>query len=207
MQSICKLGAMAFALALAACNGNEAPGTGVSLQMPLVHAAQSSGTPVSGTATQRFSGVYTLGPSDLIRVKVYNEPDLTGEYQVDGAGFISIPLAGRIKAAGLTTAQLEQSLTKRLNEGILHDARVNIEVSSYAPYYIQGEVKRGGEFPYRPGLTIRDAIASAGGFTYRANEREVYIRPVGTAVEEVYPVDARVPIRPGDSIRVAERYF
>ena len=125
-------------------------------------------------------GPYALRPNDQVRVQVYNEPDITGDYQVDSAGYLSIPLAGRVKAAGLTASQLERSITSRLKGGILNDPRVTIQVSTYAPIYIHGEVKKSGEFPFRPGLTVMDAVAAAGGFTYRADDSRAYVRRSGT---------------------------
>ncbi len=89
----------------------------------------------------------------------------------------------------------------------MRDPRVNIEVALYRPYYILGEVKKSGEYPYRLGITVLDAVASAGGFTYRANENKVFLRRSGGSVEEVYPLDAPVKVFPGDNIRVPERYF
>lgn len=153
------------------------------------------------------SGTYVLGPTDRVRVKVYGEPDVGGEYEVDSSGYVSIPLAGRIRAAGLTTGQLERSITSALSKGIVRDPRVNVEIALYRPFYILGEVKKSGEYPYRVGMTVLDAIASAGGFTYRANENKVYLRRAGGAGEEVYPLDAPVLIYPGDNIRVPERLF
>ena len=117
------------------------------------------------------------------------------------------PLAGRVKAAGLTASQLERSITSRLKGGILNDPRVSVQVSTYAPIYIHGEVKKSGDFPFRPGLTVMDAVAAAGGFTYRADDSRAYVRRSGTAAELVYPLDTRVLVFPGDNIRIPERFF
>jgi polysaccharide export outer membrane protein len=164
--------------------------------------AQVQSLPPAPTA-----GSYMLGPNDRIRLKVYGEADITGEYEVDSNGQVSVPLAGHITAAGLTTKQLERSITSALSKGIVRDPRVNVEIALYRPYYILGEVKKGGEYPYRLGLTVMDAVASAGGFTYRANENKVYLRRAGAGGEEIYALDAPVPVFPGDNIRVPERYF
>lgn len=150
---------------------------------------------------------YLLGPDDRVRVKVYGEPDISGEYEVGSSGQVSIPLAGRIRASGLTTKQLERAITSALAKGIVRDPRVNVEVALYRPYYILGEVKKGGEYPYRVGLTVMDAVASAGGFTYRANEGKVYVQRAGSPAEEVYSLDTPVPVFPGDNIRIPERWF
>jgi polysaccharide biosynthesis/export protein len=153
------------------------------------------------------AGTYVLGPNDRVRLKVYGEPDIAGEYEVDVNGYVSVPLAGHIRAAGLTTTQLERSIAAALAKGIVRDPRVNVEVALYRPYYILGEVKKGGEYPYRLGLTVMDAVASAGGFTYRANENKVYLRRSGAGVEEAYALDAPILVFPGDNIRIPERYF
>ena len=166
-----------------------------------VHAQQKSSSPPSN------SGTYILGPTDRVRVKVYGEPDVAGEYEVDATGYVSIPLAGRVKASGLTTRQLERSITSALSKGIVRDPRVNVEIALYRPFYILGEVKKSGEYPYRVGMTVLDAIASAGGFTYRANENKVYLRRSGSPVEEIYPLDMPLLIYPGDNIRIPERFF
>jgi polysaccharide export outer membrane protein len=152
-------------------------------------------------------GSYALGPNDQVRVQVYNEATITGDYVVDSAGFLAIPVAGRVKAAGLTAEQLESRITSKLNAGILKDARVTVQVSNYAPFYIRGEVKKPGEFPYKPGLTLGDAVALAGGYTYRADESRAFVRPAGTSAEIARPLDVDPPISPGDNIRIPERFF
>ena len=158
--------------------------------------------------TPRVSpGPYLLGTSDQIHVQVYNEPTISGDYTIDGAGFLSIPVAGRVKAAGLTTERLERRLVAKLNSGILKDARVTVQVNNYAPFYIRGEVKKPGEFPYKPGLTLGDAVALAGGYTYRADESKAFIRSAGAGTEITRPLNVDPPIAPGDNIRVPERFF
>lgn len=163
----------------------------------------SAQTPPSASSAEG----YILGPNDRIRLKVYGEADITGEYEIDNGGKVSIPLAGHIKAAGTTTRQLEKAIASALAKGIVRDPRVNVEIAQYRPYYILGEVKKSGEYPYRNGLTVLDAVASAGGFTYRANENKVYLRRAGAGAEEILPLDAPVPVFPGDNIRIPERYF
>ena len=180
-----------------------ASGFGVRVVAPV--AAQTAAAQAPAPATS--AATYVLGSTDRIRLKVYGEPDISGEYEIDAGGNVSVPLAGHIKAAGSTTRQLEKSITSALSKGIVRDPRVNVEIVSYRPYYILGEVKKSGEYPYRLGLTVMDAVASAGGFTYRANENKIYLRRAGAGVEEVYALDAPVPVFPGDNIRVPERFF
>jgi polysaccharide export outer membrane protein len=171
--------------------------------LPAVPPAKAQQPPAAASP----SGSYVLGPNDRVRLKVYGESDITGEYEVDSNGYVSVPLAGHVKAAGLTTRQLEKAIVSALSKGIVRDPRVNVEIALYRPYYILGEVKKSGEYPYRLGLTVMDAVASAGGFTYRANENKVYLRRSGGGAEEVYPLDAPILIFPGDNIRIPERYF
>lgn len=187
---------------------------GFSLVVAMFALVATSSGPLSAASAQQVvvaqpptAGTYILGPNDRVRVKVYGEPDITGEYEVDSTGQISVPLAGHVRAEGLTTRQLEGAIRSALTKGIVRDPRVNVEVALYRPYYILGEVKKGGEYPYRIGLTVMDAVASAGGYTYRANENKVYLRRAGAGVEEVYPLDAPVPVFPGDNVRIPERYF
>lgn len=150
---------------------------------------------------------YTLHTNDQVHVQVYNEQTITGDYVVDSAGYLSIPVAGRVRAAGLTVEQLERRITAQLNGGILKDARVNIQVATYAPFYIRGEVKKPGEFPYKPGLTVADAVALAGGYTYRADENRVVVRPSGSNAALTRPTDANPQVSPGDNITVPERFL
>ena len=156
---------------------------------------------------RRIGAPYTLRTNDQLRVQVYNEPTITGEYTIDGSGTLSVPGAGRIKAAGLTPEQLERHLTQKLNSGILRDARVNVQVLSYAPFYILGEVKKPGEFPYKPGMTVADAVALAGGYTYRADESKVLVRSARSAGEVERRLEANPPVSPGDNIRIPERFL
>lgn len=189
---------LAFPILFAGCNTAAGPEP---------HMWQTSDLQASEAYAKASHGPYVLRPTDQIRVQVYNEPNISGDYQIDSSGFVSVPLAGRVKASGVTTAQLEKALASRLNNGLLKDPRVSIQIAGYAPFYIHGEVKRSGEFPFRPGLTVMDAIATAGGYTYRANESQVFVRRAGTDTEHVYPLDSRIAVFPGDNIRIPERFF
>ncbi|HET7850299.1 MAG TPA: polysaccharide biosynthesis/export family protein [Pseudolabrys sp.] len=152
-------------------------------------------------------GPYILRPNDHVRLKAYNDDLLTDEYEIDSNGYVSIPLVGRVKAAGLTTRQLEQRLDAQMKGKLAQKPEISIEIATYAPFYIYGEVKKAGEYPFRPGLTVADAIAIAGGLTYRANENQIYVRRAGRPTEQTVALDQRVPIFPGDNIRVSERMF
>jgi polysaccharide export outer membrane protein len=168
--------------------------------------------PVAANSTsdawaQMSYGAYRIRPTDQVRVQVYDDPNITGEYQVDSSGLISIPLVGRIKASGLTPAQLERAIAGRLSEGVLKKPGVNVQIIGYGPIYMHGEVKRAGEYPYKPGLSVMDAVALAGGYTYRADEAKAGVTRAGSSIERMYPLDRRVPVFPGDNIRIPERFF
>jgi polysaccharide export outer membrane protein len=181
--------------AIAGCANNETTGA-----LAYSQAAEPA-------AVRASSGPYSLRSNDQLHIQVYNEPTITGDYVIDGQGTISVPIAGRVKAAGLTVEQLEHRVTAQLNHGILKDARVNIQVTNYAPFYIRGEVKKPGEYPYKPGLTVGDAVALAGGFTYRADESRAYVRPAGFGTEITRPLKSDPPVAPGDDIRIPERFL
>ncbi|AEV37445.1 polysaccharide biosynthesis/export protein [Pseudovibrio sp. FO-BEG1] len=151
---------------------------------------------------------YRLGPSDKLRVMVFGEPDLSGEFVVDDQGKLDLPLIGDISANNSSVKELESRIVSALKDGYLKEPRVSLEVLSSRPFFIQGEVARPGEYSYKNGLTLQDAIAVAGGYSYRANTSSIFIRPVGSNYEvPVNLTGARLYLRPGDSIRIPERYF
>ena len=150
---------------------------------------------------------YRLGTGDEVRVSVFGEPDLSGVVTVDGRGEVTLPLIGQVEAEKLTGAELAAAVTATLKEGYLRDPRVTVEVTAYRPYFILGEVARPGTYPYQNGLTVLNAVATAEGFTYRANERVVFIRRDGTDEEERFVLDSTTPVRPGDTIRIGERFL
>jgi len=148
-----------------------------------------------------------LQSGDKIHVTVYNEPTLSGEYQIDPSGFVSLPLAGTIKAAGLTQAELEQQLSSKFSTGYLKDPKITVGVSEFRPIYIVGEVEKPGAYPYTGGLTALKAIAIAGGATYRANQSKIEIQHPGESEMHEYDMSDPIPILPGDIIKVPRRYI
>ena len=149
---------------------------------------------------------YRLGSGDKIKLNVYNEEDLSGEFHVGGDGSMSLPLVGQIQVGGLTVSEFEQKLTQKLKTYV-RVPKVSAQVLNYRPFYILGEVKKGGEYPYSNGLLVRDAVAKAGGYTYRAVTGYVYVRHANESAERRYPLDTPVRVVPGDNIRVPERIF
>ncbi len=150
---------------------------------------------------------YHLGPGDKLRVTVFGEDDLSGEFIVDGSGQVQLPLVGQVKAAGLTIHEFAKEADAAFENGYLKDPKISVEVENYRPFFIMGEVNKPGEYPYENGLTILGAIALAGGYTYRADDDDVYIRHAGSTKEVVLPADSTTKIAPGDIVRIAERLF
>ena len=157
--------------------------------------------------TQQAATEYTLGTGDRVKLTVFNEPTLSGEFDVDSSGVIALPLIGNIKAVGETPRQVEQAISTKLASGYMRDPRVNVEVLKYRPFYIIGEVSKPGEYPYRNGMNLMSAVAVASGFTYRANDQTVYIRRAGQSQEYSYPATTTTMVFPGDIVRVPERIF
>lgn len=152
---------------------------------------------------------YQLDAGDRVRVIVFNEPDLSGEFEVDGTGVVSLPLIGKVSARGLTARDFEDAIATALLDGYLKDPRVSIEVLNFRPFYIIGEVENGGEYDYVPDMTVLNAVALAGGYTYRADDRRVYITQAGANSEVEVRLDegAGIQVLPGDIIHVPERFF
>ena len=167
----------------------------------LMHAQESPATDADSV-----SG-YQLGPRDRISVTVFNHPDLSGEYVLDGNGRFSMPLIGVVDAGGKTPVELEEVLVNRFRPDYLVNPRVSIEVRNYRPYYLIGEVQSTGRFPYVAGITYLTAIAMAGGYSYRAKKDVVYVIRGDDPEQEEIKLDANEKVQPGDIIRVAERLF
>ena len=165
--------------------------------------AQEPGLSVSGDGQDLD---YRLNPGDKISVSVFNHEDLSGELVVDGSGRIFLPLIGQVQASGLTSAELESKLVGRYRPDYLVNPKISVQVQMFRPYYIMGEVRSQGPFDFTAGMTYLEAIARAGGYTYRAKKDVVYVVRAGDNPDEV-KFEVNEKIQPGDVIRVAERIF
>ncbi|MEX2643898.1 MAG: polysaccharide biosynthesis/export family protein [Acetobacterales bacterium] len=174
---------MALALSLAACGGTP---------LPSVEASNSAST------------AYHLGSGDELRITVFGDESLSGEHRIDGQGQITMPLIGRVEAADLTAEALKERLQARLAEYV-HEPRVNVQVLTYRPVYIVGEVKTPGSYDYVDGMTVINAVAIAGGFTYRARQDRFVIERKAT--NQAVAAVPGTPLLPGDVVTVKERYF
>lgn len=150
---------------------------------------------------------YMLDSGDHLRVRVFGQDDLSSIYNVDGSGFITLPLIGAIKARGRTTFELSDIIAARLRNKYVRDAKVTVEISTHRPFFILGEVRNPGQFAYVNGMSAKTAVAIAGGFSPRARESQVQIsrRVHGQTVTR--SVSINTLIRPGDTIYVKERFF
>jgi polysaccharide export outer membrane protein len=169
--------------------------------------AQERAPALSAEAASAPRGPYRLGLGDKVRINVYGQPGLSGEFQVSGAGTVNMPLIGEVPAVDLTAKELEANLVSRYADGFLQNPSIIVEVYDLRPFYVLGEVERPGSYPAREGTTLLGAIATAGGYSYRANTKRIFIQRSGESIEYEVDPQAAINVNPGDVIRVAERYF
>ena len=177
-----------------------APSMSWAEEQQLAIPAQSEGT---------FGNVqeYVLGVSDRIKLTVYGEADLSGEYEVSSTGVIALPLIGDVPAAGQPVRAFEKAVRAKLSQGYLKDPRVSAQVVNYRPFFILGEVAKPGSYPYVNGMTIVNAVALAGGYTYRADKEDIMIKRANDQTKQEVSVREEGSVMPGDVIRVPQRFF
>jgi polysaccharide export outer membrane protein len=146
---------------------------------------------------------YHLAPGDVIQVNVYGAEDVSGQLQVADTGFVSMPLIGNIKASGLTPEEFRKEVEAKLAEGYVKNPRVSVTLMVARPFYVYGEVTKPGQYPFMPDMTVTNAIAVAGVYTYRANEDYAIVTRAG----KDYRGRPQDKIEPEDVLRVPERYF
>ncbi len=158
-------------------------------------------------ATETGVAGYRLGPGDQFRLTVFRHQDLSGLFEVDGEGFFAMPLVGKVQSAALSARELERAIEAQLkNGGYLVDPQVSVEVLNYRPFYIIGEVNNPGSYQYVNGMTVTNAVALAGGFTYRADQGDITITRGGAKGARVDGKPA-TEVLPGDIIEISERFF
>jgi polysaccharide export outer membrane protein len=177
--------------------------------VPLVAGCAQTSAPLLQPAAYERSLQRTnqLGVGDKVRIKVFGEEELSGSYSITADGQIEFPLIGTIRAEGMTLNAFRRQLTARLANGYLSNPKVTVEIDSYRPIFVHGEVRNGGEYRYRIGTRLKDAIAVAGGFNYRADESRVLLTREGEIGQVWVNVVDNIVIMPGDNIRVVERFF
>ncbi len=149
---------------------------------------------------------YQLGTGDLIRIQVHDEADLTLEARITDAGVIRYPFIGDIRVAGRTPVQLQEQITAGLKGDYLVDPKVSVSILDYRAFYINGEVKSPGGFPFKPGLTVHKAVTLAGGLTERASTSKIYIIPEN-APNQRKQAGMNTPVGPGDIVTIEQSFF
>jgi polysaccharide export outer membrane protein len=152
-------------------------------------------------------GPYTLDAGDKLRIVVFGQDTLSNTYAVDAAGFVTMPLIGIVTARGLTTAQLSGAIAGRLKQSYIREPSVAVEIETYRPFFVLGEVTYPGQYPYVPSMTVENAVAIAGGFTARAGKSKVTVTRKMQGMPGRFALPLHYPIKPGDILTVAERWF
>ena len=150
---------------------------------------------------------YALDSGDKLRVVVFGQDGLSASYSVDTGGSITMPLIGAVLARGHTPAQLQAAIGAKLRQGYVREPHVAVEVEAYRPFFILGEVTLPGQYPYVANMTVETAVAIAGGYTPRAQKRRIEISRQLGGLTEKRVVSPNYPVRPGDTVQVAERWF
>lgn len=162
---------------------------------------------VAAGASFEEGGPYLLDSGDRLRIFVYAQPNLSRIYIVDQQGRIAVPLIGEVQARGHTTRQLGRMIASRLGSQFVKDPQVTVDIAQNRPFFILGEVRNAGQYPYVSGITVQSAVAIAGGYADRANERAVRITRRHGEIVEKMDVPPDYLVRPGDEIYVYERWF
>ena len=180
--------------ALAACESDPTP-TVKATEMPV-------------SRHQRRRCRLPLGANDRVRIIVFGQPTLTGEYTLDGNGVLAFPLIGNVDANGQTTKQLQNAIVSKLDPNYLRNPSVSAEVITRRPFYVIGEVQKPGNYPYVTDMTALQAVAMAGGYTYRARQNNLYLKRLD-ANGRMVRIEAtpETKIQPGDTVEIKERYF
>ena len=142
-----------------------------------------------------------------MRIIVFGQDNLGNSFSVDGAGDISMPLIGRVRAQGVSMAELERTIKAHLRQGYVREPSVSVEVEAFRPFFVLGEVTVAGQYPFINGMMVRKAIAVAGGFTPRAVESSVDITRVIDGRPVTFSAPLSYPVRPGDALTIEERFF
>lgn len=166
--------------------------------------AEIQGKPeLSRGATEK----YKLAVGDRLRISVFGYPEHSGKFTIDSGGNINFPLLEEVEARGRTVTELKSLLTEELDADYLVDPKISVEVLNYRPFFILGEVSSAGKYAYEPGLTVRQAVALAGGFTRRAQTDDVILRRPTDNGLKAYKAGLDTKILPGDTIEVERRLF
>lgn len=150
---------------------------------------------------------YRLDAGDRLRVVVFGQEGLTNAYSVDAAGVVTMPLIGSVSARGCTPAELAAIITAKLKAGFIREPSVSVEIEAYRPFFILGEVAAPGQYPFVPNMTAESAVAIAGGFTPRAKRDAITITRTNEFGQTRIVASPQLPLKPGDTITIGERWF
>jgi polysaccharide export outer membrane protein len=150
---------------------------------------------------------YTIGTGDVLHIEVYGEPELALDLTVDSTGFVEYPFIGKLQVKEETVDTIKQKIVSMLKDGYFVNPQVTVAIKQYKPYYIQGEVRSPGSYPYEVGMTVRRAIAMAGGLTERASKKKIYLTHADSEAPKEVKVDMDASILSGDVILIKESFF
>jgi protein involved in polysaccharide export with SLBB domain len=211
LRSLFRVGAVASLLALGACGDRDptpvVPDTSLSSAGDTSMMQLASADGATGGSLRGSTADYKLGPNDHTRIIVFGQPTLTGEYVLDGNGVLSFPLIGTVKASGMTPTELQHTIAGKLDPDYLRNPSVSVEVSTRRPFYVMGEVQKPGSYPFVTDMTVLNAIATAGGNTYRANMYGFYVKRLQNGRTVRIAATQETMLQPGDTVEVRERYF
>ena len=196
---IVRTGVIAALLALGACGDRDTT--------PIVQDTSNGQALSLAPSNGAASADYTLGPNDRTRIIVFGQPSLTGEFVLDGNGVLAYPLIGNVNARGMTPSQLQAAIAEKLDKDWIRNPSVSVEVSTRRPFYVVGEVQKPGSYPYVTDMSVLNAIATAGGETYRANMHEFWIKRKQNGRIVRVEANQESTLQPGDTVIVRERYF
>lgn len=210
LLSLRRRGLFVAMLALAACESDPTPivheNTNADGSLSLAPTNTPGGR--GGAGVSGRDPDYRLGANDRVRVIVFGQPTLTGEFTLDGNGVLAFPLIGNVNAQGMSTGQLQQTIASRLDPDYLRNPSVSAEVITRRPFYVIGEVQKPGNYPYVTDMTALQAVAMAGGYTYRARQNNLYLKRLDANGRMVrVAATPETKIRPGDTVEIKERYF
>lgn len=154
-----------------------------------------------------FDANYKLGAGDTISVQVFGEDDLSVKVLLNDSGRINYPFLGRLQVKGLTAEQLKDRIEDGLKGDYLVNPSVHVSIVSYRPFFISGEVKKPGGYPFQPGLTVNKAIALAGGFTERASKSDIILSSSDSPNKPGKKVSLAKKVMPGDILTVEQSFF
>jgi polysaccharide biosynthesis/export protein len=205
------------ALALSGCMGRSAPVAVVQPQgnLDTIAYGQSYGMPPAPIAVAYAAApmpvahetAYRLDAGDRLRIVVYGQEGLTNTYAIDAGGSITMPLIGSVPARGRTPAGLASEITGKLRNGYIREPSVAVEIESYRPFFILGEVQAPGQYPYVPNMSVESAVAIAGGFSPRAMRDRVTLTHTDSSGSMRVVVPLGTGLSPGDTVLVGERWF